>query len=141
MHPQRACRTIAQLAVITLFLGLVSCGGGGTGTDTTGPSLVIPGGAFIPDFTFVWQNTADHSNTYQFVPDNQGQASGSFADGSSETLNGVFSKLTGTYSNHNVTVTIARPSGSVTASGGFTDADTIKLQFGSTIVTLVRVKL
>jgi hypothetical protein len=136
MHALRACRTAAELAVIVLFLGLVSCGG----AASTSPSLVIPGGDFIPDFTFVWQNTADHTNTYTLITDNPGKSSGNFIEGSSETLNGVNSPLTGTYNNHNITMNIQRASGNVAASGGFTDNDTIKLQFGSTIVTLARIK-
>jgi hypothetical protein len=131
-------RGAAHLVPLVLLLTLVGCGS----DDMTSPSLVIPGGSFIPDFTFVWQNTADKTNTYTFIPNNSGASSGTLTDSSSETLNGVFSKVTGTFSNHNMNITVARPSGNVSATGGFTDADTIKLQFGtsSTIVTLIRIK-
>ncbi len=136
MTGQMTKRALAHALGAMLVLGLISCGS----DSMSSPSLVIPGGSFIPDFTFVWRNTADTTNTYQFVPDNSNAHSGNLTSDSNETRGGVFSKLTGTYSEHNMNITIQRPGGSVAASGGFTDTDTIKLQFGTTIVTLVRFK-
>lgn len=133
-------RGAAHLVPLVLLLLLASCGS----DDMTSPSIVIPGGSFIPDFTFVWQNTADTTNTYTFIADKSGTSSGNLTNSSGETLKGVFSTLTGTFSNRNVTFTVARASGPVTATGGFTGtgSDTIQVQFGtsSTIVTLVRIK-
>jgi hypothetical protein len=131
-------RRAAHLVPLVLLLLLVSCGS----SDATSPSLVIPGGSFIPDFTFVWQNTADTTNVYTFIPDKSGTNSGNLTSSSGETLKGVFSTLTGTFNNHNLNFTVARASGPVTAAGGFTDANTIQFQFStsSTIVTLVRIK-
>jgi len=133
-------RGAAHLVPLLLLLWLVSCGS----DDMTSPSIVIPGGSFIPDFTFVWQNTADSTNVYTFITDKTGTTSGNFTNSSGETLKGVFSTLTGTFNNRNVTFTVARASGPVTATGGFTGTgtDTIQLTFGTspTIVTLVRIK-
>ncbi len=131
-------RVLAHVVALVLFVGLISCGG----SDMTGPSLVISDGSFVPDFTFVWRNSADSTNTYVFVPDNSSVHSGALTDSSTEVRNGVTSKVTGTFSEHHVNITVARTGGSVTATGGFTDVDTIKLQFSgsSTIVTLNRIK-
>jgi hypothetical protein len=131
-------RALAHAIALALFLGLVSCGS----STMTGPSLVIDDGAMIPDFTFVWRNTADATNTYVFVPDNSGVHSGTLTDSSTEVRNNVTSKVTGTFSEKKMNITVQRTGGNVTATGGFTDNDTIKLQFSgsSTIVTLIRVK-
>lgn len=130
-------RAVAHVLALVLFLGLMSCG-----SSMTGPDLVIPGGSFIPDFTFVWRNNADSTNSYVFIPDNSGTHSGTLTDSSTEVRNNVTSKVTGTFSEHNINITVQRPGGNVTASGGFTDNDTIKLQFSgsTTIVTLIRIK-
>jgi hypothetical protein len=90
----------------------------------------------------VWRNTADATNTYVFVPDNSGVHSGNITDSSTEVRNNVTSKVTGTFSEKKMNITVQRPGGNVTATGGFTDNDTIKLVFSgsTTIVTLVRVK-
>ena len=131
-------RLLAHAIALALFLGLVSCGS----STMSGPSLVIDNGTMIPDFTFVWRNAADATNTYVFVPDNSNVHSGNITDSSTEVRNGVTSKVTGTFSEKKMNIAVARTGGSVTASGGFTDNDTIKLQFAgsSTIVTLNRIK-
>jgi hypothetical protein len=133
-------RGAAHITPLVLLLLLVGCGS----SDMTSPSIVIPGGSFIPDFTFQWRNTADSTNVYTFITDKTGTTSGNFTNSSGETLSGVFSTLTGTFNNRNVTFTVARASGAVTATGGFvgTGTDTIQVQFStsSTIVTLVRFK-
>ena len=68
--------------------------------------------------------------------------SGTLTDSSTEVRNNVTSKLTGTFAEKNMNITVQRPGGNVTAAGGFTDNDTIKLQFAgsTTIVTLIRIK-
>ena len=131
-------RAVAHVVALALFLGLMSCGS----STMDGPSLVIDNGSLIPDFTFVWRNTADATNTYVFVPDNSGVHSGTLTDSSTEVRNNVTSKVTGTFSEKKMNITVQRSGGNVTAAGGFTDNDTIKLQFAgnTTIVTLIRVK-
>lgn len=131
-------RTVAHVIALMLFLGLMSCGS----STMDGPSLVIDNGSLIPDFTFVWRNTADATNTYVFVPDNSGVHSGTLTDSSTEVRNNVTSKVTGTFSEKKMNITVQRSGGNVTATGGFTDDDTIKLQFAgsTTIVTLIRIK-
>jgi hypothetical protein len=138
MRRTTVSRVLAHVVALVLFLGLMSCGS----STMNGPSLVIDNGSLIPDFTFVWRNTADATNTYVFVPDNSGVHSGNITDSSTENRNNVTSKVTGTFSEKKMNITVARPGGSVTASGGFTDNDTIKLVFSgsSTIVTLIRIK-
>ncbi|HKW01681.1 MAG TPA: hypothetical protein VJN96_17770 [Vicinamibacterales bacterium] len=139
MRKAMVVRLAAHVVALVLFLGLMSCGS----STMDGPSLVIDNGSLIPDYTFVWRNTADSTNTYVFVPDNSGVHSGNITDSSTEVRNNVTSKVTGTFSEKKMNITVARPGGSVTASGGFTDNDTIKLIFSnssSTIVTLIRIK-
>jgi hypothetical protein len=138
MNTTMGRRALAHAIALALFLGLIACGS----STMTGPSLVIDNGQMIPDFTFVWRNTADATNTYVFVPDNSGVHAGTLTDSSTEVRNNVTSKVTGTFSEKHVNITVQRPGGNVTATGGFTDVDTIKLQFAgsSTIVTLIRIK-
>jgi hypothetical protein len=139
MRKVMVVRVAAHLVALVLFLGLMSCGS----STMNGPSLVIDNGSLIPDFTFVWRNTADATNSYVFVPDNSGVHSGTLTDSSTELRNNVTSKVTGTFSEKKMNITVQRSGGNVTASGGFTDNDTIKLIFSnntSTIVTLIRIK-
>ena len=128
---------IRHLAAAGLLLALSACS-----HTPTGPDVVGGGNPYIPNFTFVWQNQADSTHQYQFFTDTTNVTSGTFSEGSSERFEGRQNALTGTFNGRSLTFTVQRQPGATptTVTGQFVNDDTIRLTWGTTTVTIVRIR-
>ena len=100
---------------LVFLLGAFGCSDTPTGNDDD----------FLPIFSNTWHNVLDASHTFALASADDGQPSGTFSG--TETRQGVESDIFGTFEHSTCDFSIARASGTVTFSGKFLHADTLRL--------------